>query len=162
MTNLERMIELAGEFFAAKDDPSQLSVTEEVMERLAAIHPASLSEHVEGDGPVVWILLIPTTGALTDMFLKGMITEQQLYERTPLGGSYDVIYLCSALVLPEFRRRGLARDLAVEAVNRIRRDHPVKALVCWPFSVEGESLARAIAGATGLPLLARKSVHHEQ
>ena len=150
------MIALAGEFFATKDDPSQLSVTEEVMERLTALHPASLSEHVEGDGPVVWVLLIPTTRELMQAFLKGSVTEQQLYEQTPVGVSYDAIYLCSALVLPEFRRKGLAKELAVKAVNRIRRDHPVKALFSWPFSIEGERLAHAIAEETELPLMARR------
>ena len=67
--NLGRMIRLAGEVFSARTDPDQLDVDEAVIERLQSLHPATLSEHVEGDGPVVWILLIPTTRETMDLFL---------------------------------------------------------------------------------------------
>ena len=63
------MIRLAGEVFSARTDPDQLDVDEAVIERLQSLHPATLSEHVEGDGPVVWILLIPTTRETMDLFL---------------------------------------------------------------------------------------------
>ena len=90
-------------------------------------------------------------------FLAEQINERELLEKTPVGGSYEAVYLCSALVLPEFRGKGLARSLAVDAVRSIRRDHPVKTLFYWPFSVEGERLARSIARELNLPLRQRSS-----
>lgn len=69
-SNFERMINLAVETFAAHNDPNQLDVNEEVIKQLEQLHPATLSEHNEGDGPVVWILLIPTTTSLMNEFIK--------------------------------------------------------------------------------------------
>lgn len=153
--HFRRMIELAGSVFDTRNDPEQLDVTEEVMERLYQLHPACLSEEVIGDGPVCWILLIPTTEALMQEFIAGRMTEQELLERTPLKSSYDAIYLCSALVLPEYRQRGIAHRLTQEAIKAIRADHPIRFLFSWNFTPEGARLAEKIAQEEHLPLLDR-------
>jgi hypothetical protein len=43
-SNYERLIALADEVFAVRKDPEQLDVNEDVMEKLHAIHPATLSD----------------------------------------------------------------------------------------------------------------------
>jgi len=154
--NFNRMLQLVNEFFDTKNDPDQLSVTEEDRKKLYAIHPATMSEYVEGDGPVVWLMCIPTTGDIMNKFLRAEIGEKQLLAETPVGGVYDAIYLCSAMVLPEYRRKGLAKRVAMDAINAIRKDHPIKSLFTWPFSEEGKALANAIASACNLPLLIRE------
>jgi GNAT superfamily N-acetyltransferase len=151
-SNLERMIQLAEEFFATKNDLAQISVTADVMERLREIHPASLSEHDDGNGPVAWVLLIPTTGDLMDLFITKQISEKDLLAKTPVHGKYDAIYLCSALVLPEHRNKGFAAKLTTQAIRAIARDHPVKQLFYWAFSIEGEALAAGVALECGFPL----------
>jgi len=155
--NLERMIKLAEEFFEAKSDPLQITVTEETMERLRRIHPATMTEKTDEDGPIAWMLLIPTTHEVMQKFISKKINEQQLLDATPLGANYDTIYLCSALVLPEHRRKGLARELVSKAISSIRKDHPIKYLFYWPFSNEGNGLAVAMAKKFKLPLYERKS-----
>ncbi len=155
-TNFERMIELAEEVFSAHNDPSQLDVNQEVIAQLERIHPATLSDYTDGDGPVVWILLIPTTTALMNQFIKAEISETELLNNTPLNEKYDALYLCSALVLPEYRRKGLAKKIALEAIQQIRADHPIQALFTWNFSKEGALLAESIAKHEALPLLNRK------
>ena len=154
--NLQRMIQLADEVFAVKNDPSQLSVDEEVMERLQKIHPSTVSEFVDGDGPVAWILLIPTTQDLMNKFLECKITERELFELTPLDAKYEALYLCSALVLEEYRRKGIAKRLTLAAIDNIRKDHPLKSLFVWPFSDEGDLGAEKIAALASLPLYKRK------
>lgn len=156
-TNLERMIRLADEFFAAKNDSSQISVTEGDREKLQRLHPATLSQQIEGDGPVAWILLIPTTEDLMERFLTKGINEQELLNLTPLGAKYDAVYLCSALVLPEFRGKGIAKRVASDAIREIQKSHPIRSLFFWEFSPEGGSLADAVARETGLPVLKRPS-----
>ncbi|HLE32860.1 MAG TPA: GNAT family N-acetyltransferase [Bacteroidota bacterium] len=156
-TNLERMIRLADEFFATKSDSSQLSVTEEDREKLQRLHPATLSQQIEGDGPVAWILLIPTTEDLMEGFLTKGINEQELLNLTPQGAKYDAVYLCSALVLPEFRGKGIAKRVASDAIREIQKSHPIRSLFFWEFSPEGGSLADAVARETGLPVLKRPS-----
>ena len=151
-TNFERMIELADHVFSIRTDSSQLAVDEHVLERLQLMHPSTVSEFDDGKGPVVWILLIPTTNTLMDQFLSKTISEKELFELTPVGIRYEAIYLCSAMVLEEYRRKGIAMKLGIDAIEKIQNDNPIKCLFVWAFSKEGESLAEKIAALTGLPL----------
>ncbi|MGZ3903360.1 MAG: hypothetical protein ACXVC6_06690 [Bacteroidia bacterium] len=148
------MIQLAEEAFSVRNDPDQLDVDESVINHLMEMHPATVSEY-DDNGPAVWILLIPTTTELMQQFLDKEISEKQLYEKTPLTVKYNAIYLCSAMVLSEYRRQGIAKRLTVEAVKKICAEHPIKNLFVWPFSPEGSSLAENIAMEFGMPLLKR-------
>lgn len=155
LSNLERMIQLAEEVFSVKNDPNQLDVNPAVIERLKQIHPATLSEYEDGNGPVAWILLIPTTLELMNRFIENKISEKELFDLTPLNTKYEALYLCSALVLQEYRRKGIAKRLTMEAIDNIRKDHPIKALFVWTFSKEGDLGAAEIARLTSLPLYKR-------
>jgi predicted GNAT family acetyltransferase len=152
LSNFERMILLAEEVFDSKSDPEQLEVNEEVLNHLYKIHPASVQEFDDGNGPVVWVLLFPTTSMLMEDFLKNKISEKQLFELTPLNIQYDAIYLCSAMVLEEFRRKGIAQNLTKDAIDEIRKSHPITSLFVWPFTKEGSSLAEKISTSVGLQL----------
>ena len=155
LSNFERMIQLSDEVFSSRTDPDQLNVNENVMERLQLIHPDTISEYDDGNGPVCWILCIPTTLELMTQFVNQKISERELYELTPLITKYEAIYLCSALLLEEFRGKGIAQGLAVKAIESIKIDHSIKALFVWAFSKEGEKLADKVSGLTGLPLYKR-------
>jgi len=159
LPNLTRMIRLADEFFGMRTDPDQISVDETVMNRLRAIDPASLTDLSEPDGPIAWVLIFPTTTELMNDFVSGRVNEKALLDLTPVGISYDAIYLCSALVLPEHRRKGYAKQLTLSAVESIRSRHPIKTLFVWAFSGEGDALARHVATEAGLPLKSRKRSH---
>src|SRR4051812_18674907 len=115
-TNFERMIQMAEDVFAAKNDPDQLDVDENVIERLQHLHPASVTEYSEGKGPCIWILLIPTSTELMNKFLEKEISESQLLDLTPSAIKYDALYLCSAMTLPEYRHKGITKDLALDAM----------------------------------------------
>jgi GNAT superfamily N-acetyltransferase len=158
LSNFERMIQLADEVFAVKNDPDQLDVNEDVLNRLKKIHPATVSEYADPNGPVAWVLLIPTTEALMKDFLDRKIMEDELYEMTLPGANYDAIYLCSAMVLEEYRRKGIAKKLTLEAIEKIRKDHPIKALFVWTFSKEGDQAAETISRLTSLPLYKRYTI----
>ncbi len=151
-SNFERMIQLADEVFASKNDPDQLDVNQEVIERLQRLHPATVSEYDDGNGPVAWVLLIPTTLDLMNKFLENKISEKELFELTSPGISYEALYLCSAMVLDEYRRKGIAKWLTLHAIEKIRNEHPLKALFVWALSSEGDLGSEAIAHLTALPL----------
>jgi hypothetical protein len=153
--NLQRMIALAEEFFDMKNDPDQISVDEETRTKLLAIHPNTMTEVRNEEGPIVWILVIPTTTDVMEQFLTKSINEQQILLKTSPGDVFEAVYLCSALVLPEHRGKGLAKRSAVQAVHEIQRRHPIKHLFAWTFSKEGERLAVSIAREIGLPLRLR-------
>lgn len=155
LSNYERMIQLADEVFSSRTDPDQLNLDENVMKHLQLIHPNTMSEYDNGNGPVCWILCIPTTLDLMTQFINKEISERDLYELTPLNTKYEAIYLCSALLLEEFRGKGIAQRLGVKALENIKIDHSIKALFFWSFSKEGEKLADKASGLMGLPLYKR-------
>ncbi len=155
-SNFERMLQLVDEVFAVKNDPDQLEVDQEVLEHLADIHPATVSEFDDGNGPVAWVLLLPTTMELMQRFIAKEISEKQLYELTPLNSTYETVYLCSAVVLEEFRRQGITRRLTLHALEEMRKTHPIKALFVLAFSKEGEICAEKLAEYCRLPLFKRQ------
>jgi GNAT superfamily N-acetyltransferase len=153
--NFRRMVQLADEFFGMRNDPSQISVDKKVIARLQRIHPATMMEKRTNQGPIAWILVIPTTNKVMKQFIMNKINEKELLKQTPLNVQYDSIYLCSALVLPEYRKRGLARKLLIKAVNSILKRHPIESLFYWEFSLAGKKLARSVASELRLPLFKR-------
>jgi GNAT superfamily N-acetyltransferase len=153
--NLGRMIQLAEEFFGAKHDPDQIQIDERILARLKKIHPASITEKSTRNGPVAWMLVLPTSHRLMELFITGQITERELLKRTHAGSRYDAAYLCSALVLPEYRGRGLAKRLMVQSVKSIQKQHPIQYLFYWSFGIAGEHLAEVVAGKLHLPLYKR-------
>ena len=72
-----------------------------------------------------------------------------------MGTCYEAVYLCSALVLEEHRRKGITKRLALQAIGNMRKDHPLKALFVWAFSPEGDLAAETIARLAELPLYKR-------
>ena len=90
-----------------------------------------------------------------DRFIARQINEQELLEKTPLGAVYDTVYMCSALVLPEHRGKGLAKQLMCSTIKSIQADHPIKSLFYWAFSHEGTKLAVSVARALRIPLYSR-------
>lgn len=154
-TNFERMLQLADDVFSSKTDPHQLDISESVLDYLRKIHPASVSGQDEENGPVAWVLVIPTTTQLMNQFLDGKISEKELYHLTPLNKPYDVVYLCSAMVLEEHRRKGIAKKVTLQAIEAIRQDHNIKTLFAWTFTPEGLLATESIARAAGLALKLR-------
>ena len=73
------MIQLSDAIFSSRNDPNQLNVDENVMEHLQLIHPNSISEYDDGNGPICWILCIPTTLDLMNQFINQKISEKEFF-----------------------------------------------------------------------------------
>jgi len=157
--NYDRMMRIIDEVFATRNDPDQLQVTPAQLGKLQQIHPATLNELRDENGPLVWALLIPTTREVMMDFVESRISEKQLLEHTPLHVAYDCIYLCSVSTLPELRGQGKTKALCLEAIHAIRRDHPITTLFVWPFTREGNGLAEALASECGLELVKTERGH---
>lgn len=146
------MFGIIDEVFATRNDPDQLQVTPVQQKKLAALHPSTLSELADEHGPIVWVLVIPTTETLMREFLSGTISENQLLDKTKPGDKFEAIYLCSATTLPEYRGKGKTKKLCLDAIRSIAAEYPIKSLFVWPFTPEGDKLAKAVADETGLAL----------
>ncbi len=155
-TNRERLIALANEAFNTKNDPNQLDVTLEIIGKLQLLHPSTVSERSDENGPIAWVLVIPTTQPLMHRFVAGEINENDIFQNTPPGTVFDTIYLCSALVLEEYRRKGVALHMTVQAIEEIRKMYPIQSLFVWPFSTEGIKAAKKVALTVSLPLYCRE------
>lgn len=154
-SNFERLIALADEAFDYRTDPDQIEVTDEQRAKLLALHPATMTAYNTPQGPGAWLMIIPTTRAVMERFIKNEISEKQLLEDTEPGDVFETIYLCSALVLEEYRRKGITEQLTLEAIAAIRKEHNIQALYVWPFSDGGDKLAGKVAAEMGLPLYKR-------
>lgn len=152
LPNFSRMLSLIDEVFDTRKDPNQLQVNQQVMKKLEKIHLATLSEYADENGPVIWVLVIPTTTTVMNDFLSGKISEKDILAKTKLGKKYTCIYLCSATTLPEYRGKGESKKLCLQAINAICKDHPIETLFVWPFTKEGEKLAASLAKECKLPL----------
>ncbi len=153
--NFNRMLQVIDEVFATRNDPDQIQVNQDQLKKLQAIHPATLSELADENGPMVWVLVIPTTTALMTDFLSGSISEKQLLDNTPPGVTYDCLYLCSATTLPEARKEGLTKKVCLEAIAKISEQHAIRTLFVWPFSPEGSALANSLAQQLHLNLFVK-------
>jgi hypothetical protein len=90
-----------------------------------------------------------------NLFVQGELTERQLFDATEETTPKQAVYLCSAIVLPEFRRSGIAFDLSINSIRNIQEDHKIEAAFVWPFTDEGEALAHKVASSCGLTMLVR-------
>lgn len=151
--NFQRMLTLIDEVFATRKDPGQIQVNQQQLKKLQKIHPATLSELENENGPLIWILIIPTTKSIMDDFLQHKISEKELLAKTKAGDSYDCIYLCSVTTLPEYRGKGETKKLCIKAVRSVCNTHPIKTLFVWSFTNEGEILAEKVAKDCALELL---------
>jgi hypothetical protein len=151
------MLKIANEVFGSRNEPGQLQVNDEVMKKLKRLHPAAVIQHCMDDGPITWLLLIPTTVKLMEQFVQMKISEQELLEYTPLNANYDALYLCSVMTLPEYRNAGHTKAIVTSAIEQVRASYPIRFLFVWPFSMAGAQLATEVAMQVKLPLLKREA-----
>jgi hypothetical protein len=155
--NFQRMLNLIDEVFSTRNDPGQLQVTQAQLKKLEQIHPSTLSEVSNEKGPLIWVLVIPTTENVMNEFLAGQLSEKQLLDKTIPGTTYDCIYLCSVTTLPEARSKGDTKKLCIKAIEAIKKDHPITTLFVWPFTKQGEKLAEALSETFQLRLLKKEN-----
>jgi hypothetical protein len=158
--NYRKMFEVINEVFSLRTDADQLQVTEVEQKKLAALHPACLSELANDAGPLIWCLVIPTTQATMQKFLVEEISESELLEQTTIGDNFTAIYLCSVTTLPEIRSQGKSYALCEKAIRSICETHAIRQLYVWPFSTQGLQLALKLSANLNLPLLQRPHSKH--
>ena len=61
------------------------------------------------------------------------------------------------MVLEEYRNKGIAKNLVLNSIDKIRKDHSIHGLFVWSFSKEGDLGAETISNITSIPLYKRKN-----
>lgn len=137
---LNKILGIAEQFFGTASDPDQIPITKESFYKLQKLHPKTVVCKMENGEPVSWVVILPTSNALAEKFLKGEITERELLNKTEPQERYEALYLCAAFTVPEFRRKGYIIELGKEAIEAIPHIENVR-FFAWPVSKEGKLLA---------------------
>jgi ribosomal protein S18 acetylase RimI-like enzyme len=96
--------------------------------------------------PIAWSLVLPTSKEIKDKFLKEEINERQLFEVSIKNPSFESLYLFVVIVLPEYRQKGLAKELMSYQVKYFQDKYKITDFFAWIFSAEGEKLVKSLEG----------------
>ena len=90
-------------------------------------------------------MIIPTQTEIMKRFINGNINESEIFSETENTKPFTTIYLCSIMVLEEYRNKGLAFKTSINTIQSIKESNPIESLFVWPFTAEGKLLAEKIA-----------------
>lgn len=140
---LDKMLDVAEQFFGTESDSQQMPIKKESFYKLQRLHPKTVIYKLENEEPISWVVILPTTIELMEKFLGGEINERELLDLTKPQDKYEALYLCAAFTLPDYRRKGYVLEMFKEAVKNIPHTENVK-LFAWPFSREGKEIIKKL------------------
>ncbi|AKM84183.1 TPA: hypothetical protein DCZ46_04090 [Candidatus Campbellbacteria bacterium] len=147
--------EIAESIFKSAEDPNQMPINEESRKKLKKLSDDSLLYKIdEKENLISWVVTIPTSTEIMDKFLAKEINEKELFEQTKPNTEYDALYLCAIVTAPEYRNKGYAKEMTLEAISRFEKTKDLK-VFAWPTSKEGLNLARNLEKETGRKIYLR-------
>jgi GNAT superfamily N-acetyltransferase len=147
--------EITEAYFGTHSDPDQMQVTQESRDKFFSIHKDVLMYRLdEKENLIGWSIVIPTSLEVMNKFLHKEITESQLLDFAVKEKKFEALYLCIIFVLPEFRRKGYAREMFLESISKLSAGKDL-ALYCWIYSDEGGKLVEVISKELGRPIVSR-------
>lgn len=144
--------------FKTANDAAQMRVAEEKT-RWIFLHRPESDNVIKLDGKVIgFTFIVLTNTRIMQDFLSGKISEEDIFTRSKrvTKRTFTTIYLCASVILPQYRRKGLALQGFVKQIRKVMgTKNPV--LFYWGYSKEGALLAEKVAKESGLPIRARPS-----
>lgn len=108
----------------------------------------------EKGNPISWVMIVPTQKELAKKFINKEISEKELFVETEFAEQYDALYLCSAITIPEFQKRGLVTLLTLGLIQKIPHTaDPV--IFSWPTTVPGKIALTALSSSINSKILIR-------
>jgi len=147
-------------YFKTENDSEQAKITEKRRDWFMREFPEAANVIKVDDKIIGSTLVLPCTLRLMNLFISKNINEEQLFqelERTASYSNIETIYFCSAIIVPEFRRKGLATQAVEKSIKKMlsKTKNKVKTIFYWGYSNEGSALAGKIAKDLGLELKKR-------
>ena len=147
--------EISEAIFVSEEDPNQMPITKETKKRLQEINKDALLYKIdEKENLISWVVTIPTSTELMDKFLSKEINERELFEQTKPNTEYDALYICAIVTAPEYRNKGYAKEMILEAIKRFEKTKDLK-IFAWPTSKEGLSLLTTLEKETARKIYLR-------
>ena len=146
---LKKQMEIAEQLFGTKEDPEQIPINQETIDKLDTLCEGWLQTEFDNNGePIAWVVAMPTQRELAERFLRKEINERELLEATQPQKMYDSVYLVSAVTVLEHQRKGLAVRLLKRAIEKV----PISEnafLFAWPWNDSGRGLVERLAQILG-------------
>ena len=101
--------------FATRNDTNQIQVTAAQLKKLQKLHPSTLTELADKNGPVIWVLVIPTTTSVMNEFLRGKISEKTMLQKTKVG---DLLPQLKTQALPSERKQQIMEMLETILISK--------------------------------------------
>lgn len=152
----QKMDVIAESIFGTQHDSNQIPITHESGEKLDKLTSDWIRYRLDASGhPIAWVVIVPTTKELAKDFLAGKVTEKEMFDLTIPQEKYSALYLCAAVTVPEYRRRGLAFELFKELLDAISKTEDY-ILFAWTYTDEGAKLTKKLELALDKEILLRK------
>jgi hypothetical protein len=151
---------LAEKYFKVSEDPEQMPADHDSSIWLSKNFPESLNT-ITLNGKLIGytFILVCSREDMLD-FVSKKINERQLWVRVKKNfdrHNFNAMYVCTVIITPKYRRRGIALMALKEHIARItaftRKDVRI---FYWAWSKEGEKLAQAIKNILKIPIYFRK------
>lgn len=152
----KKVLKISEDFFGTQSDPDQMPINQESADKLNSISSDTILYKFDDKGnPIAWSVVVPTTIEVMNKFLHKDISEKELLQRASKDKKFEALYLCAVFVLPEYRRKGLAKDLLIESVKKLSNQKELP-LYSWIYSEEGKKLSGYLSSALGVEILKRE------
>ena len=140
---------IAEQYYGTAQDQNQIPITKASQQKLRQLHPSAvLFQLIDGE-PVSWIVVVPTTRILAEQFVRGEITEKNLFDQTVPSERYEALYFCSVFTVPDHQRKGYATALLQQAIADIPLTKDPY-FFGWTFSAEGAAMHQALTKKFGI------------
>lgn len=152
--------EMAERFFLTKNHPEQMQCKDVTWKFVSKHFPNSLNAIKDNKTVVGFTFTLPCDKKSMMEFVNKKITERDLFYKIRdeiKPKDYETLYLVDSIILPTYRRKGLATRAFIRHIKEYQKSIKNIELFCWPVTEEGRMLARKIAKITGLKL--RERVH---
>lgn len=141
----EKMNAIAIELFETESDDTQASPTLENCLRVVKKEKYNfILVKDTNDELMGWSVVMPTSLEVMDNFLSEEITERELLEISRIDSKFEALYLFAVIVLPEYRKKGLAKFLFKTQIEYFKEKYNINNIYSWWFSEEGKKLGDSL------------------
>lgn len=97
-----------------------------------------------GSDVIGWSLVLPASKNAMKKFLKEELTEKELFLDTLENKKFETLYVFAAIVMPEYRNKGLAKELLSYQIKYFKSEYEITDFFAWTFSEEGKKLVASL------------------
>lgn len=146
--DLRDTADLAEKYFGTRKDPEQMPTDEKASNWILHNIPECVNV-IKNNGEIIgFSFIMPCNEELMKQFISKKLNESQLYKEIKKKITYKnftTIYLCSAFVKPDYRKKGLASKAVMKSIEKIMKNNKIPTLFFEAYSEDGRKTVEAMA-----------------